>query len=112
MVGPKLGNGWSCWQNVIVGVLGHMMAQHILANCNRVIYLNIRVIFIVQKLYKLFLIKNSVILFYKNNFHIFLVILSDFDNLKLSKARFFVKLLWMFLLLKPLITHRKLIVYN
>ena len=56
--------------------------------------------------------KNSVILFYKNNFNIFLVILSDFDNLNLSKARFFVKILWMFLLSKPLITHRKLIIYN
>ena len=56
--------------------------------------------------------KNSVILFYKNNFNIFSVILSDFDNLKLSKARFFIKILWMFLLSKPLITHRKLIIYN
>ena len=37
------------------------------------------------------------ILFYKNNFSIFLVILSDFDNLKLDKILdFFLTFLWMF----------------
>ena len=50
------------------------MAKHILANCNRVIFLNVRVIFIVQKLYNVLFVKNSVILFFKNNFYIFLVI--------------------------------------
>ena len=39
-----------------------------------------------QKLYNLLLVENSVILFYNyNNFMIYLVILSDFDNLKLYK---------------------------
>ena len=38
-----------------------------------------------QKLYNLLLGENSVILFYNNNFMIYLVILSDFDNLKLDK---------------------------
>ena len=37
------------------------------------------------KLYYLLLGENSVILFYNNNFMIYLVILSDFDNLKLDK---------------------------
>ena len=38
-----------------------------------------------QKLYNLLLGENSVILFYKNNFMINLVILSDVDNFKLDK---------------------------
>ena len=37
-----------------------------------------------QKLYNLLLGENSVILFYNNNFKIYLVISSDFDNLKLD----------------------------
>ena len=37
-----------------------------------------------QKLYHLLLGENSVILCYNNNFMIYLVILSDFDNLKLD----------------------------
>ena len=45
-----------------------------------------------QKLYNLLLGENSVILFYNyNNFMIYLVILSDFDNLKLDKIlQFFI----------------------
>ena len=38
-----------------------------------------------QKLYNLLLGENSVILMYNNNFKIYLVILSDFDILKLDK---------------------------
>ena len=38
-----------------------------------------------QKLYKLLLGENSEILFYNNTFMIYLVILSDFDNLELDK---------------------------
>ena len=38
-----------------------------------------------QKLYNLLPGENSVILFYNYNFMIYLVILSDFDNLKLDK---------------------------
>ena len=38
-----------------------------------------------QKLYNLLLGENSGILFYNDNFMINLVILSDFDNLKLDK---------------------------
>ena len=38
-----------------------------------------------QKLFNLILGENSVILFHNNNFIIYLVILSDFDNLKLDK---------------------------
>ena len=37
-----------------------------------------------QKLYDLLLCEKSVISFYNNNFMIYLVILSDFDNLKLD----------------------------
>ena len=37
-----------------------------------------------QKLYNLFFKENFVSLFYKNNFSIFVVILSDLDNLKLG----------------------------
>ena len=38
-----------------------------------------------QKLDNLLLGENSVILFYNNNFMIYMVILIDFDNLKLDK---------------------------
>ena len=38
--------------------------------------------------------ENYVILYYKNNFTIYLVILSDFDQVKLQQ--FFEKFLWMF----------------
>ena len=38
-----------------------------------------------QKLYNLLLDENYVILFYNNNFMTYLVILNDFDNLKLDK---------------------------
>ena len=38
-----------------------------------------------QKLYNLLLDENSLISFYNNNSMIYLVILSDFDNLKLDK---------------------------
>ena len=51
-----------------------------LADCNRVIFLNIRVISIMQKLRNVF---------YKNNFCMYLVILRDFDNLKLGKIQEF-----------------------
>ena len=41
--------------------------------------------------------ENYVILYYKNNFTIYLVIISDFDEVKLGKIQqVFVKLLWMF----------------
>ena len=65
-----------------------------------------------QNLYMLYFDENSVNLFYNDNFSIYLVILSDFDNLKLDKIlEFVVKFLWMFCK-KPLITHRTLIIYN
>ena len=35
-----------------------------------------------QKLYNLFLYENYVILFHKNDFKIYLVILNDFDEIK------------------------------
>ena len=54
-------------------------------NNSRVIFLNIKFILIMQKLYNLLLGEISVILFYNNNSMIYLVILSDFDNLKLDK---------------------------
>ena len=50
-----------------------------------VIFLSIKFILIMQNLYNLLLGENSVILFNNNNFMIYLVILSDFDNLKLDK---------------------------
>ena len=56
-----------------------------LADNSRVIFLNIKFILIMEKLYNLHLGENSVILFYDNNFMIYLVNLSDFDNLKLDK---------------------------
>ena len=57
-----------------------------------------------QKLYNLLLGENSVILFYNNNLMIYLVILSDFDHLKLDKIlEIFIKSLWVFC--KNLITH-------
>ena len=49
-----------------------MMTQHMLADFNRVIYLNIRFILIMQKLHSLFFYENSVILFYMNNFSIYM----------------------------------------
>ena len=55
-----------------------------IADNSRVIFLNIKFILMMQKLYNLLLGENSVILFYNNNFMIYLVILSDFDNLKLD----------------------------
>ena len=55
------------------------------ADNGRVIFLNNKFILIMQKLYDLLLTENSVILFYNNNFMIYLVIFSDFDNLKLDK---------------------------
>ena len=65
------------------------MVQQMVADCNRVIFLNIRFILIMQKLYtsNLFFEENSVISIYKDNFSIFLqiVILSGFDNIKLGK---------------------------
>ena len=57
-----------------------MVAQHMLADCNRVIYLDIRVILIMPKLYILFSYENSVIFLYKNTFNIYLVIFNDVDN--------------------------------
>ena len=64
-----------------------MMAQHMLFNRSRVIFLNIRLILIMRNLYNYFFYKHSVILFYKNKFSIYmhLVILSDVDNLKLGE---------------------------
>ena len=53
-----------------------------------------------QKLYNLLLGEISVILFYNNNFMIYLVILSDFDNLKLDKILQFFYLVTMGVLLK------------
>ena len=62
-----------------------MLAQHMFADCNRVIFLYIIVILIMHKLYNIFYYKNSVILFYNNTFRIYLVIFSDADNLKIGK---------------------------
>ena len=56
-----------------------------LANNSRVIFLKIKFILIMQRLFNLILGENSVILFHNNYFIIYLVILSDFDNLKLDK---------------------------
>ena len=61
-----------------------MMAQHMLADNNRAIFINIKFILIMQKLYNLFFDENSVIVFYKNNLSTYLVILSDFNDLKLE----------------------------
>ena len=61
-----------------------MMAQHMLADYNRVIFINIKFILIIQKLYNLFFDENSVIVFYKNNLSTYLVILRDFNDLKLE----------------------------
>ena len=48
-----------------------------------------------QKSYKLLVDGNSVILFYNNNFSIYLIVLSNIDNLKLDKIlEFFVQSLW------------------
>ena len=54
------------------------------AENSKVIFLKIKFILIMQKLYNLLLCEKSVISFYNNNFMIYLVILSDFDNLKLD----------------------------
>ena len=67
------------------GVVGPMMAEHILADCNRVIFLSMRVILIMQKSYNLFFHEHFIILFYKNNISIYLVIVSDINNLKLGE---------------------------
>ena len=55
------------------------------ADNGRVIFINNKFILIMQKLYDLLLTENSVILFYNNNFMIYLVIFNDFDNLKLDE---------------------------
>ena len=55
-----------------------------------VIFLNIKYILIIQKLYNLLLNANCVILFYNNNFIIYLIILIDFDNLEFDKILEFV----------------------
>ena len=60
---------------------GQCWPKNMLADNSRVIFLNIKFILIMQKLYNLLLGENSVILFYNNNFMIYLV----FDNLKLDK---------------------------
>ena len=64
---------------------GQCWPKNMLADNSRVISLNIKFILLMQKLYNLLLGENSVILFYNNNFMIYLVILSDFDTLKLDK---------------------------
>ena len=64
---------------------GKCWPKNMLANNSRVIFLNIKFILIMQKLYNLLLGDNSVILFFNNDFIIYLVILSDFDKLKLDK---------------------------
>ena len=62
--------------------MGPMLPKNMLADNGRVIFLNIKFILIMQNLYNLLLNgENSVILFYNNNFMIYLVILSDFDKL-------------------------------
>ena len=62
-----------------------------------------------QKLFYLLLGENSVILFYNNNFMIYLVTLSDFDNLKLDKIlEIFIKSLWVFCKIS---SHIKLLSY-
>ena len=55
-----------------------------------VIFLNIKYILIIQKLYNLLFNANCVILFYNNNFIIYLIILIDFDNLEFDKILEFV----------------------
>ena len=60
-----------------------MLAQNMLADNSRVIFLNIIFILKMQKLYKLFL-GEFVFFIYNNNFMFCWVILSDFDNLKLD----------------------------
>ena len=64
---------------------GQCWPKNMLADNSRLIFPNIKFILIMQKLYYLLLGENSAILFYNNNFMIYLVILSDFDNLKLDK---------------------------
>ena len=68
-----------------VWVVGPMTVHQMLADCSRVIFLKIKCILILQQLYNLLLDENSAILFYNNNFSIYLIILSDFDDLKLDK---------------------------
>ena len=51
------------------------MIQHVLVDSNRVIFLNTRIILIMPEIYNLLFDKNSVIVFYKNNFSIYFVIL-------------------------------------
>lgn len=93
-------------------VVVQMMGQLVLADCNRVIFLNIIVISIscMQKLFN-FVYNNSVILFNKNNLSVNLkIILNNFIYFKLGKIlESFVKLLWMFCK-NLLITHRILII--
>ena len=64
---------------------GQCWPKNMHADKSRVISLNFKFILIMQKLYNLLLGENSVILFYNNNFMIYLIIVSDFDNLKLDK---------------------------
>ena len=84
--------------------MGPTLAKNILADNSRAIFLKIKFILIMQKLYNLLLGENSVILFYNTNFMIYLVILSDFDNLKLHTIHeIYIDSLWLFC--KNLITH-------
>ena len=93
-IGPILDQhlSFKSWTTVV----GPMLELQLRTNCgfwvmgqtSRVIFLNIKFILIMQKLYNLLLSENSVILFYNNNFMIYLVIISDFVNLKLDKILF------------------------
>ena len=60
-----------------------MMAQRMLADCDKMNILSINVILISE--HAKFYVKNSVILFGKNSYRIYLVILNDYVQLKLGK---------------------------
>ena len=73
-----------------------MLAQHMLADCKRNLFLNIKFI-LNMKNYIIYFLMKTLNFFYNNNFSIYLIILNDFDNLKLDKIlEFFVLSLWIF----------------
>ena len=103
---------YCCWLNVGTSTThqrwnlscgGQFWPTNMLADNSRVIFLNIKFILIMQTLHNLLLGENSVILFAIIILW-YLVILSDFDHLKLDKIlEIFIKSLWVFC--KNLITH-------
>ena len=77
-------------------VEGPMLAQHMLADCKRNLFLNIKFI-LNMKNYIIYFLMKTLNFFYNNNFSIYLIILNDFDNLKLDKIlEYFVLSLWIF----------------